>query len=261
MKYLSIAVIAGLSLTSAAQAQSFGDLLGGLFGDRENKKASEPDSSQAVIQPSDRSATVASVLTQSEAQAGLKEALIVGARAVGQQLSAENGYFKDGNIHIPLPGRLEEVQKQLSKFGLSGQLDDLELRMNRAAEAAAPQAADLVVSAVQSLTIEDAIALVQGGDTAATDLLRSKTEPDLMGLLRPYVEDTLQDAGALSMIDQVSEEYGVGQLGANARTQLIDHAVSEALDGLFFYLAREEQSIRNNPVERSTDLLRRVFGG
>lgn len=234
-----------LSVLPAAQAQTFGDILRGVLGTGE----------------SENSASVFSGITSGEAEAGLKQALTLGAEAVGRQLSARDGYFGDRAIQIPLPGRMGELQSNLKRFGLSGPLDDLQLRMNRAAEDAAPYAADLVVDAVQSLTIDDALALLNGGDTAATDLLRDKTEYRLSMLVRPYVESALADSGALSAVDSLSARYGVSQLGGDVRESLIDHAVDKGLDGLFIYLAKEEQSIRNNPVERTTDLLRRVFGG
>lgn len=260
MKHLILSVLAGLTLAVPAQAQSAGDFLRGIFGSPKNETAKEE--TQPATQSSSTSGQILNgIISQSDADAGLREALIVGARAVSGQLSADNGYFGDDAIRIPLPGRLGDIQNQLSRLGMSGPLDDLQLRMNRAAENAAPKAVDLVVDAVQSLTIEDAMSLLNGGDTAATDLLRLKTEDQLTILLRPYVEDALNDAGALQLADSVVSKYRLSQFDVNPREELVDHAVDEALDGLFFYLAKEEQGIRNNPVERTTDLLKRVFGG
>lgn len=250
MKYLLISCAAILSLQPSAYAQGFNDFLKNVLGSTEVKKDKSEVGSGSY-----------GGVSMLEADAGLRQALTIGAKAVGAQLSAENGYFKDKQIHIPLPGKLGKLQKQLSKFGMSSQLDDLELRLNRAVEAAAPKAADLVVQAVQSLTIEDAVALLNGGDTAATDLLRTKTETDLRVMMKPYVENTLKESGAIKLLDQTSAQYGVSKLGYNLQNDLVDHAVDEGLDGLFFYLAKEEQDIRKNPVKRSTDLLKKVFGG
>lgn len=244
MKYLMLAVLISAALPGA-QAQSLGDLLNGVFG----------------TSPKYTERKAADGLSNSEVQSGLKEALILGAQAVGSQLAQTDGYFGDNQIRIPLPGRLNDVQSRLSQFGLSGPLDDLQLRLNRAAETAAPEAADLVIDAVRSLTIEDAMALLNGGDTAATDLLRRKTEPDLQLLLRPHMQSALAGSGALEQLDNVSSRYGVSGVTEDLKTQLIDNAVDKGLDGLFFYLAKEEQDIRKNPVKRTTDLLRRVFGG
>lgn len=252
MKYVLISSAALLGAQPAAQAQSLADILRGMMGATEVK--AEPTSTEEA-------STVSSRISSMDADAGLRQALTLGAEAVGAQLSAENGYFKDKKIHIPLPGKLGKLQSQLSRFGLSGQLDDLELRLNRAAEASAPKAADLVIKAVQALTIDDAVSLLQGGDTAATDLLRKKTEYDLRVLMKPYVEETLSESGTIRLLDQTTTQYGAGKLGNDLQADLVDHAVEEGLDGLFFYLAKEEQDIRKNPVKRSTDLLRRVFGG
>ena len=249
MRSIILSTLLALSVVSAPQAsaQSLSDILGGIF---------EPTSPEQSKTTRDLSG-----LSQFEVEAGFKEALTLGARAVGAQLSQENGYFGDSRIQIPLPGQLGEVQSQLSRFGMSGPLDDLQLRLNRAAEDAAPEAADLVVQAVQSVTINDALALLQGGDTAATEFLRSKTEGNLQELFRPYMQSALTGSGALDQVDQVSSNYGLSQYTDDLEDQMIDGAVSEGLDGLFYYLAEEERDIRKNPVKRSTDLLRRVFGG
>lgn len=235
--------------TPSAGAQDFGNILKGIFG-------SSPQSTT-----SEKPTTANASLTNTEIQSGLKEALILGAEAVGSQLSKPDGYFGDNEIRIPLPGRLGQVQSQLSRIGLSGPLDDLQMKLNRAAESAAPQAADLVVEAVKSLTIEDGMALLNGGDTAATTLLRNKTETNLQALLKPYMQSALIDSGALNGVDSLSARYGMTSLTDDLKTQLVDSAVQEGLDGLFFYLAKEEQDIRKNPVKRTTDLLRKVFGG
>lgn len=256
MKRVILSAMAGLLLAVPAQAQSAGDIFRSIFGGSSKETAKEENQSSTST-----GQILSGMISQSDADAGLREALIIGARAVSGQLSATDGYFGDDAIRIPLPGRLGDIQKQLSRLGMSGPLDDLQLRMNRAAEDAAPKAVDLVIDAVQSLTIDDAMSLLNGGDTAATDLLRLKTEDELTTLLRPYVETALDDAGALQLADRVISKYRLSQYNVNPREELVDHAVDEALDGLFFYLAKEEQGIRNNPVERTTDLLKRVFGG
>lgn len=200
-------------------------------------------------------------LTKAEVSSGLKEALTVSADAVARRIGAKDGYFGDPRIRIPLPGVLGDAQKRLRPFGLSGILDDLQLRMNRAAEASAPTARKLVVDAVRSMTIDDAIGVLRGGDTAATDFLRQKTGPSLRKAFRPYVDKELATSGALTALDGAVSKYGAGLAPRDAHDWLADHAVNGALDGLFYYIAREEQAIRHDPVKRTTDLLKRVFGG
>ncbi len=199
-------------------------------------------------------------LTQAEMDAGLREALTVGANLVAGQLGRTDGYFKDPEIRIPLPGRWREAQTQLSKIGASGPLDDLELRMNRAAEAAVPQARDLVIGAVREMTIEDAIGILRGGDTAATDFLRTKTEAKLKTAFTPYVRDALASSGAFNSLERAATVAGVPGASSGLQSDLTQHAVSLGLDGLFHYVALEEKKIRENPVARTTELLRRVFG-
>ncbi|WP_293612196.1 DUF4197 domain-containing protein [Ponticaulis sp.] len=258
MKYL---MIAGLTICAAqsASAQSAQDIFNNIFGSRSN--SSSEDTTTTTSNTSNTTGNIASALSSSEIDSGLRQALTIGAQAVGEQLSVRNGYFGDDAIRIPLPGRLGELQSQMSRFGLSGPLDELQESLNHAAEDAAPQAADLVVDAVQSITIQDAVQLLNGGDTAATDYLRGRTEGDLALLVEPYMRSALESSGAFSTLDSVTSRYGLSALSADLQEQLIASAVEEGLDGLFFYLAKEEQDIRNNPVERTTDLLRRVFGG
>ncbi|MCI4644526.1 MAG: DUF4197 domain-containing protein [Hyphomonadaceae bacterium] len=199
-------------------------------------------------------------LTQYEIEAGLREALTVGTQRVASQLGQTDGYFGDPEIRIPLPGDLGELQDGLARVGLSGPLDDLQLRLNRGAEAAVPQARDLVIEAVRNITLEDALAILNGGDTAATDFLRGKTETSLRTALRPHLSNALQGAGAYSAMDRVATANGLGALSVRLREDLTDSAVNYGLDGLFHYVAAEEMRIREDPVARTTELLRKVFG-
>ena len=199
-------------------------------------------------------------LTKYEIEAGLREALTVGTQRVASQLGQTDGYFGDPKIRIPLPGELGELQQTLSRVGLSGPLDDLQLRLNRGAEAAVPQARDLVSEAVRSITLDDAIGILNGGDTAATDFLRAKTESQLEAALRPHISAALQSAGAYTALDRIATSNGLGALSTRLSDDLTDSAVGYGLDGLFLYVADEEKRIREDPVARTTELLRRVFG-
>jgi len=200
-------------------------------------------------------------LTLSEIDAGLRQALEIGTERVADQIGVVDGYWTDPRIQIPLPGRLGQVQDHLSQLGISGPLDDLQLRMNRAAESAVPAGKTIIVDAVQSITIEDAIGILQGGDSAATDFLRERTEMNLRQTFTPYVEDALNASGAYQALDSVTSSQPLLAVAAtDYKSDLTSYAVQFGLDGLFSYLADEEQKIRENPVARTTDLLRRVFG-
>lgn len=200
-------------------------------------------------------------LTALEIDAGLRQALEIGAGRVAAQIGVVDGYWKDPQIKIPLPGRLGEVQRQLAGVGLSGPLDDLQLRMNRAAEDAVPAGKTIIVDAVRSITITDAVGILRGGESAATDYLRGRTEASLRTLFRPYVETALEGSGAYRVLDSVTSSQPLLATAAiDYKSDLTTHAVQFGLDGVFTYLAQEEKKIRENPVARTTDLLRRVFG-
>jgi len=205
---------------------------------------------------------------------GIREMLISAARLATERLGRTNGFFGDSIVRIPLPGLLGSTQRRLQPLGLSGPLDDVELRMNRAAESVMPATRDLVVGAVRNLTINDAVGIVRGGDTAATGYLRQQTEAPLTGLLRPPMQDTLSQSGAYAAVDQAASLVGnnggtLGRLfgrgrGRNVvtdyRGEITDFAVARALDGVFHYIGEEERSFRSNPLDQSRGLLEGLFG-
>lgn len=200
-------------------------------------------------------------LSSAEVGDGLKEALTLATDRASARLGAKGGFFQDPAVRIALPGVLSDAQKRLKPFGMSGPLDDLERRINRGAENAMPSAKSLVVDAVRSMSIDDAMGVLRGGDRAATDMLRAKTEVGLKQALAPYVESSLADSGALRAMDNAVARYGAGLVQNDAREILVTSAVNGAVDGLFHYVAQEELAIRRDPVKRSTELLRKVFGG
>lgn len=205
---------------------------------------------------------------------GIRSMLVTATRQATQRLGQRDRFFGDRLVRIPLPGLLNTTQRQLQPLGLSGPLDDLELRMNRAAEAVMPQARDLVINAIRSMSISDGLGILQGGDTAATQYLRSRTEAPLNGLLHPPMESTLAASGAYGALDSaaglVDRQSGIGQLfgrNRNARStaqdfrgEVTDFAVEKALDGVFHYVGEEERGIRSNPAGRTRDILRGLFG-
>ena len=123
-----------------------------------------------------------------------------------------------------------------------------------------PEARKLVVSAVQSITLEDAVGILQGGDTAATSFLRGKTEASLRDAFKPYIQTALSQTGAVQSLDSVASKYGLSAVASDLRGDMTDHAVNFGLDGMFLYVAEQEREIRENPVARTTDLLKKVFG-
>ncbi len=199
-------------------------------------------------------------VTEKEISAGLKEALSVGTQNVVLKVSKNNGYFSDEAIRIPLPGRLATIQSKMAEAGLSEPLDDLQLKMNRAAERAAPQAERLFLNAIRSMTISDAVGILNGGDTAATDFLQERTTHQLKAAFEPYVMSALKDVGALQTAENVAGRYLPPHMVSDVRDELAEYAVSSAIEGLFYHIAAEEKAIRQDPVRRTTQLLQRVFG-
>lgn len=235
-----VLAVASLSSCETLPTEGFGNIVGGI---------AEQMGGQGV-----------NGLSRLDIDAGLRQALEIGATNVSAQLGAQDGFFGDNRIRIPLPGRLDQVQNQLQKVGLSAPLDDLQLRMNRAAEAAMPEARKLMISAIKSITLEDAVGILQGGDTAATDFLRRQTEASLQSAFAPYIDKSLQDTGAFQSLSSVASRNGLGAIANDLRGDMRDHAVNFGLNGMFYYVAKEEKQIRENPVARTTQLLRKVFG-
>jgi hypothetical protein len=201
-------------------------------------------------------------LSQNEIGLGLKDALKVASQRVVGRVGKTGGYNNDPAIRIPLPGPLEQVAGPLRSVGAGGMLDDLQLKMNRAAEQAAPKALDIFVDATSRMTFEDARAILTGPQDSATQYFRRTTSGALTRSFRPVVDSTLSGVGAVTALNTVQTRAKtipfVGQ--SIGGFNLTDFTVGKALDGLFHYLGVEEAAIRTNPVARSTDLLKRVFG-
>ena len=200
-------------------------------------------------------------LSNADAQAGLRAALQQGADTAVTHLSQTNGYWGDPQIRIPLPKTLASAQKLLKPLGQSGLLDDLHLRMNRAAESAAPVARGLFVNAIQTLTINDAVGIIKGGNTAGTLYLQKKTTPALTAAFTPPMENAMQASGAVDYFDRAIKRNNLkSYFQTDAKTYLGQYATGLALQGLFIFVGREETAIRRDPAKRTTQILKSVFG-
>ena len=211
------------------------------------------------VQGGESGATTAA-LTDQEIGNGLREALKVGVGRVVSQVGAADGYNADPRIHVPLPESLETVQKTLGRVGLSNLMDDLELRLNRAAEAAAPEARDVFWQAIQDMTLDDVQQIYKGPDDAATRYLERTMSDPLIARMRPIVDASLSEVGAVRAYDNAIGQYKAIPFVPDAKADLTQHVLARALKGLFLYLAEEEAAIRQNPAKRTTELLRKVFG-
>ena len=199
-------------------------------------------------------------LSTDEIGGGLKEALRVGTETVVGNLGKTDGFNLDKLIHIPLPGKLDKVRSVLGKVGMDSMLVDLELRLNRAAEIAVPKARSLFVQAISDMTLEDVMAIYKGPDDSATQYFKSKMAVPLALEMKPVVDESLADVGAIKAYDDVMKRYNSVPFAPKVEADLSDHVVQKGMDGIFFYLAKEEAAIRQNPAKRTTDLLKRVFG-
>ncbi len=189
-----------------------------------------------------------------------KQALRIGTENVVGQLGAIDGFNADPSIHIPLPEKLSTVKNMLSKVGMSGQVDDLELKLNRAAESATPKAKKLFMQAITDMTFEDVKNIYNGPDDSATKYFQGKMSPPLEREMKPIVENTLSQVGAMQTYDNVMGQYKSLPFVPDVKADLTDHVIQKGMDGIFFYLAKEEAGIRKDPVKQTTDLLKRVFG-
>ena len=199
-------------------------------------------------------------LANDEVTAGLKEALQVGTGHVVDQLGAAGGFADDPSIHIPLPSSMKTMQDTLATFGMSGMLDDLEARLNRAAEAATPRARQLFLDAIAEMTLDDAQAIYNGPSDAATRYFQSRMSPQLAAEMKPVVDQSLAEVGAIASYDNAVSSYKALPLVPDVKADLSQHVVDGGMEGIFHYLAKEEANIRANPAARSTELLQRVFG-
>ena len=213
-----------------------------------------PDLSQVLNAP-----TSAGVLSNQTIASGLREALTVGSQNATSTLGSPGG-FLESRFHIPLPDSLGQAQDIAGRFGLDGIFNEMEVRLNRAAEAAAPNAQKLFARAIQQLTFDDVMAIYNGSDDAATRYLQDSTAVDLRRQMRPIVEAGLAEVGALSTYESLAEQFNRLPLGTKVDSDLASYVLDHASRALFLQVAQEEAAIRRNPVKRTTELLRQVFG-
>tara|TARA_R110002049_G_scaffold157184_10_gene322224 strand:+ start:4864 stop:5613 length:750 start_codon:yes stop_codon:yes gene_type:complete len=191
---------------------------------------------------------------------GLKEALRVGTERVVGNLGTTDGFNLDPQIHIPLPEQLDQVRKVLGKIGMDSMLVDLETRLNRAAEIATPKAQELFIAAINDMTLDDVLAIYNGPEDSATQYFKSKMSGPLAVEMKPVVDASLADVDVANSYDSVMERYNSVPFVPKIEADLSDYVVQKGMDGIFFYLGKEEAAIRQDPAKRTTELLQRVFG-
>ncbi|MEW5966081.1 MAG: DUF4197 domain-containing protein [Pseudomonadota bacterium] len=199
-------------------------------------------------------------LSQTEINAGLKEALSRGADAAVAQLGQQDGFFGNAKMKIPLPPSLQKAEKAMRLMGMGRQADDLVLSMNRAAEAAVPEAKTLLVDAVKTMTLEDAKGILTGGQTSATDFFRRKTEARLTERFLPTVKATTDKVGLAQQYNRYAGAAAQFNLIDKKQAKVEDYVTQQALDRLYILIGEKEAAIRANPLQAGSDLLKKVFG-
>lgn len=200
-------------------------------------------------------------LSESQIGSGLKEALAVGTQKAVKQVARPGGYLENKAIKILLPSSMRPVETGLRAMGQGPRIDSFIASMNRAAEEAAPEAAKIFGNAVREMTIDDARKLLTGGNTSITDYFRSRTSAQLAVAFRPHVERTMAKNGVTQQYDALIGQAPKLPFMNSQKMDINNYVVNKALEGLFYMLGQQEKEIRTNPAARSTDLLRKVFGG
>lgn len=199
-------------------------------------------------------------VTTAEVAEGLKEALIKGISNGADLASQLDGYFKNPEIKIPFPPEVKKVEDKLRQIGLGGEVDKFVMTLNRGAEDAAKEAKPIFITAIKSMTIEDAWSILRGQPDAATQYLKRTTSAQLREKFKPVIQTSLNKVNATKYYGDIVNRYNQIPLVQKVNPNLDEYATDKAIEGLFIMIAREEKNIRENPVARTTELLKRVFG-
>ena len=191
--------------------------------------------------------------------AGLKEALQQGTQQGVNNLGRADGYLGNGRVRIPVPEELRKVEKFLRRIGADRYVDDFIVSLNRAAEAAVPHAKAIFVDVIRNMTISDAVGILKGPDDAATQYFRRNSETRLTASFRPIVANSTDKVGVTSHYKKFVKQAERLGLAGSKDLDLDNYVTSKALDGLYLMIAAEEKRIRQDPVARTTELLRKVF--
>ena len=206
------------------------------------------------------SALGVSDLTSTEASGGLKEALTQGVAKAVSTLGATDGFLGNKEVKIPLPSSLKKIEKGMKLIGMGKQSDELILKMNRAAEAAVPEAKTLLVDSIKKMSVADAKAILTGPNDAATQYFKKTTSEQMAAKFLPIVEKAtanVQLAESYNKYAQMGSKFGVVK---KEDANINQYVTKKALDGVYLMIAKEEAAIRQDPVGQASSLLKKVFG-
>lgn len=198
-------------------------------------------------------------LSEEEVGEGLKEALSVGINLGADKASALDGYLNNPKIRIPFPPEVQKIETTLRSIGLGGEVDKFITALNRGAEEAAKEAKPIFISAIKQLSIREAFNILRGEKDAATQFLKRTTSAQLMQSFEPSVVKSLEKTNATKYYSDLAITYNKIPFVTKINPDLKGYATQKAIDGLFILVAEEEAKIRENPLARTTQLLKRVF--
>ena len=199
-------------------------------------------------------------ISNNDAASGLRQALTDGSAAAVAKLGIENGFFANPQVKIPLPPVLSKVEGAMRTFGMKKQADDLILSMNRAAEAAVPEAKQLLVDAAKRMTVQDAKGILAGGQTSVTDYFRRTTSAQLTQRFLPIVKDATDRVGLAQQYNSLAGQAASYGLVKKDQSTIEGYVTQKSLDGLYFMIGEQEKAFRSNPLGATSDIVRKVFG-
>ncbi|MBK6677462.1 MAG: DUF4197 domain-containing protein [Rhodocyclaceae bacterium] len=199
-------------------------------------------------------------ISGTESAGGLKEALTQGAGKAVELLGAKDGFLGNPKVKIGLPGNLDKAAKMMRKLGMGGTIDELETAMNRAAEAAVPEAKKLLVDSIKSMSVDDAKGILTGGDNAATEYFKRSTSEPLKEKFKPIVQQAMAKVKVADAFDNFAGKAATFGVIKKEDAQLDNYVTGKALDGLYKMIAEEEKAIRSNPIGAAGNLAKKVFG-
>jgi uncharacterized protein DUF4197 len=214
----------------------------------------------AALVVSSASAGALDDISNRDAINGLKQALTNGAQSAVAKLGKQDGFMSDPRVKIPLPSSMKRAEAVMHSIGAGKQVDDLVLRMNRAAEAAVPKAKPLLVDAAKKMTVQDAKGILTGGPDSATQYFKRTTSEPLAKQFKPIVVKAMEKVKLAEKYDEIAASGAKFGLVKDEDANLEDYITRKTLDGLFVGIADEEKKIRENPTAAASAIVKKVFG-
>lgn len=253
-------IIAGISLSTAGNANAQIDQWLNKANDVLNNGGRSGSTTTSSNNNNNSGGQSLNNISNNEIVAALREALQVGARNATGRLNAPNGFFGNQLIKILMPPEAKQVETTLRGLGMGAEVDKVIVSMNRAAEDASGKAVQIFINAIAGMSIQDGVAIVRGGQGAATNYLRQKTTAQLTNAFRPIIQNSLGKVGATRYWTQIFTVYNRIPTVQKINPDLTAYVTERALNGLFVTIADEENKIRLNPAAQASDLLKKVFG-